>query len=75
MPGPSRSRRALVMGAPLALLALGCGALFPRPRGPVLPPSAQAPSFTLPDQTGAPVSLADLTRRGPAVLVFYRGHW
>ena len=32
-------------------------------------------AFTLPDQTGAPVSLAELTADGPAVLVFYRGGW
>ena len=53
-----------------------------------LPPSTGAPSvgqkapaFTLPDQQGKPVSLADLLKaRGAAksnglVLIFYRGYW
>ncbi len=34
-----------------------------------------APEFALVDQTGATATLAALTARGPAVLVFYRGHW
>ena len=39
------------------------------------------PDFTLPDQNGKPVSLADLSREGPQgkstglVLIFYRGYW
>ena len=31
----------------------------------------QAPDFTAPDQTGAPVRLCDLLREGPVVLFFY----
>lgn len=31
--------------------------------------------FTLPNQEGRPVSLASLHANGPALLVFYRGHW
>lgn len=34
-----------------------------------------APDFTLPDQTGAAVSLAEVRAAGPVLLVFYRGHW
>lgn len=36
-----------------------------------------APEFTLPDQDGQPVSLAELTatRGKGALLVFYRGYW
>ena len=34
-----------------------------------------APSFALPDQHGEIVSLTDLTANGPALVVFYRGHW
>jgi hypothetical protein len=34
-----------------------------------------APDFTLPDATGAPVSLAAFRDRTPAVVVFYRGYW
>ena len=36
---------------------------------------APAPDFTLPNQTGHPVSLAVLRARGPVVLSFYRGRW
>ena len=34
-----------------------------------------APDFDVPGPFGTRVSLADLTAKGPAVLVFYRGHW
>jgi cytochrome oxidase Cu insertion factor (SCO1/SenC/PrrC family) len=45
------------------------------PRGPGPAASAQAPDFTLPDQSGAPTTLSALTEHGPSVLVFYRGFW
>ncbi|MBV8990151.1 MAG: AhpC/TSA family protein [Solirubrobacterales bacterium] len=35
----------------------------------------QPPDFTLPDQHGEQVSLSSLLRRGPVVLIFYRGEW
>jgi len=36
----------------------------------------KAPQFTLPDQDGKPVALADLASANWAVLlIFYRGHW
>lgn len=35
----------------------------------------KAPAFTLPDATGTPVSLAQLLKKGPAIVVFYRGGW
>ena len=43
----------------------------------------KAPEFTLPDQDGKPVALADLlssaagntAKPGAALLIFYRGHW
>ena len=48
----------------------------------------KAPDFTLPDQDGKPLALADLLaspttatteatagKRGGALLIFYRGHW
>ncbi|MBL4688439.1 MAG: redoxin domain-containing protein [Nannocystaceae bacterium] len=34
-----------------------------------------APEFTLPDQGGAAVSLAQLRDASPAIIVFYRGFW
>ena len=36
---------------------------------------ALAPDFVLPSHAGGTVSLSSLLARGPAVLVFYRGHW
>jgi len=36
---------------------------------------ARAPDVTLPDTMNRPVRLSDLWRRGPLVLVFYRGGW
>ena len=33
------------------------------------------PDFTLPDASGALVSLASFRERTPVVLVFYRGYW
>jgi hypothetical protein len=35
----------------------------------------KAPEFTLPDQNGNSVALADLLSPNGAVLIFYRGHW
>lgn len=35
----------------------------------------QAPDFALPDHDGEPVDLTALLRRGPLVLIFYRGEW
>jgi hypothetical protein len=36
---------------------------------------AKAPEFTLSDQNGKRVALADLLSPNGAVLIFYRGHW
>ena len=38
-------------------------------------PLEVAPEFSATDAEGQPRTLAGLTARGPAVLVFYRGHW
>jgi peroxiredoxin len=35
----------------------------------------EMPFFTMPDQAGRLVSLEDLLRESPVVLVFHRGHW
>ena len=35
----------------------------------------KAPDFTLSDQNGRPIALADLISDKGALLIFYRGHW
>jgi len=47
-----------------------------------VPPSAEAPrigekapAFTLPDQNGKQIALADLLSAKGVILIFYRGHW
>ncbi len=35
----------------------------------------KAPTFTLPDQNGKPIALADLISPNGAIVIFYRGHW
>jgi len=35
----------------------------------------RAPLFTLPNQKGVPVALADALAKGPVVLGFHRGVW
>lgn len=44
------------------------------PPPPELAVGRPAPDFSLPDETGRPVTLASLHGR-PALLVFYRGFW
>jgi peroxiredoxin len=46
----------------------GAGTSSPRP-GDAMPP------FVLPDETGRLVSLEQLLTKGPAAVVFHRGHW
>lgn len=45
------------------------------PESPSAPALVSAPDFTLPDHTGAPVTLSQALDSGPVLLVFYRGHW
>jgi len=45
------------------------------PAPTVLRVGEPAPDFTLPDASGAAVSLASFRERAPVVLVFYRGYW
>ena len=40
-----------------------------------LQPGDPFPDFTLPDQTGTPVSLSSLGGERPLFLAFFRGHW
>ncbi|RYY62395.1 MAG: AhpC/TSA family protein [Chitinophagaceae bacterium] len=37
--------------------------------------NSKAPEFNLKDQNGKSVSLKDLRKKGPVVIVFYRGNW
>jgi len=54
------------------LLGAGCGL---KPRTATVALATTAPGFSLADQSGKKRSLSQLTSEGPAVLVFYRGHW
>ncbi len=67
-------RRALcraAVGAPLAAALGGCLST----RGTNVPTGQTAPPFSLASHDGTTVSLDSLLARGPAVLIFYRGHW
>jgi hypothetical protein len=63
---------AMATGLGGAGLSMGCAL---ETRAPALAERARAPDFSLPSHLGGNISLADALRRGPAVLVFYRGHW
>lgn len=41
----------------------------------VLKVGTRAPQFALPNAQGTTVTSAELLKRGPLVLSFYRGHW
>lgn len=67
-------RRTLIGGFLLscwALGSLGCLAT----RGANVPLGQAAPGFSLDSHDGKVVTLDALVAGGPAVLVFYRGHW
>jgi len=62
------------------VLWVGCIAVFAtacRLQTEAAPVEARqlAPDFVLPSYDGTTVTLGQLLERGPAVLVFYRGHW
>lgn len=61
----------LLTGLFVLLLYVG----FALPRSEPLADGRLGPDFTLPDQAGRSVSLADYRGRGPMLLVFYRGFW
>jgi hypothetical protein len=70
-----RAMMAAVVLAGGALVLAACGWWNLTTRTPPLVESRKAPSFTLPDQGRKSVSLDQLLEHGPAVVVFYRGHW
>lgn len=57
------------------LLLSACSLVSVTPRTERQLEGRLAPRFELPSHTGEDVALDDLLARGPAVLVFYRGHW
>ena len=70
----------MLLGAgALGLSALVVGALASacklETRSPSLAEKAVAPEFSLPSHMGTRVALSELLRNGPAVVIFYRGHW
>ncbi len=70
---PVRLPRLLVLATASSLVAsAGC-----RLTTEAAPVAAQqtAPDFELPSHEGGMVGLDDLLAQGPAVIVFYRGHW
>lgn len=79
-----RQRRVRIVATVCAVLATASTALFLMivhvasyrlPAPPVeLAVGTQAPEFTLPDESGRPVTLASLHDH-PTLLVFYRGFW
>jgi hypothetical protein len=84
--GQPAAYRGKVSGSILTLLSLAGFGLFAYGvfyMGRHLPASTgapkvgqHAPDFSLPDQTGKLITLADLTSAGHgAILIFYRGHW
>jgi len=46
-----------------------------KPESTTLLVGDRAPLFTLPNQKGVSVSLADLLARGPVLIGFHRGTW
>ena len=69
----------VALGLSAVLLILGGYFNFVLARVPatatILKVGEPAPDFTLPDATGAPISLASFRDKAPVVLVFYRGYW
>jgi len=69
----------VALGLSVVLLILGGVFNFVLAKIPAAPTVLRvgepAPDFTLPDASGAPVSLASFRERTPVVLVFYRGYW
>ncbi len=74
-----RSRRVRVLSglsAGLSLLALAIFFwLLDVPESPQAMRIETAPDFTLADHQGRQVNLSEHCRRGPTLLLFYRGHW
>lgn len=61
----------------LILIALFAGsvALFAQGKPEGLFINSKAPEFKVKDQSGMEISLKELRKKGPVVLMFYRGNW
>jgi hypothetical protein len=70
VPGPL----VIMMAVSVLLWCAACGT-FVRPRGEPLPVRETAPEFSLQSQNGETVSLPEILKQGPVLIVFYRGHW
>jgi peroxiredoxin len=57
------------------LLAIASFATFAQDKPEGLFINSKAPEFKAKDQNGTEVTLKDLRKKGPIVLVFYRGNW
>ncbi len=55
-----------------ALIGAACGPI--RSTATPLGETGEAPAFSLPNQEDRQITLSALTREGPALLVFNRGH-
>lgn len=64
---------ATLLGAAFVFLIFGLTALPAAQGAPNI--GERAPEFSNLNQRGESVALADLHKGGPALLVFYRGHW
>lgn len=74
----SRLSVRLMSGFNFALLAMflvGLFGLLRLPTGGIGRQLTEARDFTLPDQDGNPVTLRSELKKGPVLLVFYRGFW
>lgn len=79
-PAPQPSRKKWILAAVVLVLVVagayaGYRIWFTPLAGAPLTSGEQAPPFTLVDQHGTPVSLQGLLKSGPAIVIFYRGHW
>ncbi|MEI6949423.1 peroxiredoxin-like family protein [Paraflavisolibacter sp. H34] len=57
----------------LAVLSFGSAVAQDKPEGLFI--NSKAPDFRVADQTGIDISLKELRRKGPVVVLFYRGYW
>jgi peroxiredoxin len=59
----------------ILVLSLFSNGVFSQQNPEGLFPGGKAPDFTAFDQNGNEIKLKELTKKGPVVLVFYRGYW